>query len=58
MIHKVIPAVDKGEPLLTEEVSILETDSLEDLEIRIHSVEHRLIVQGAKKILNQVVHNS
>src|SRR5437588_42693 len=54
MIHKVIPAVDKGEPLLIEEVSILETDSLEDLEMRIHSVEHRLIVQAAKKFLNEL----
>ena len=53
MVHKVIPAVDKGEPLLIEEVPILETDSLKDLEIRIHTVEHRLIVQATKKILDE-----
>ncbi|RIA96903.1 phosphoribosylglycinamide formyltransferase [Glomus cerebriforme] len=53
MVHKVIPAVDKGEPLLIEEVPIFETDSLEDLETRIHTVEHRLIVQCAKKILDE-----
>ncbi|CAG8434583.1 15074_t:CDS:2 [Funneliformis mosseae] len=54
MVHKVIPDVDKGEPLLIEEVPILETDSLDDLETRIHNVEHRLIVQGAKKILDEL----
>ncbi|KAG9284043.1 hypothetical protein G9A89_022817 [Geosiphon pyriformis] len=47
MVHKVIPEVDKGEPLLVEKVLISESDTIEDLEARIHSVEHRLIVQGA-----------
>jgi phosphoribosylglycinamide formyltransferase len=56
MVHKVIPDVDKGEPLLIEEVPIFETDSLNDLEMRIHSVEHRLIVQCVKKILDELNH--
>ncbi|CAG8514127.1 750_t:CDS:2 [Rhizophagus irregularis] len=56
MVHKVIPDVDKGEPLLIEEVSIFETDSLNDLETRIHTVEHRLIVQCVKKILDELNH--
>ncbi len=55
MVHKVIPAVDKGEPLLIEEVPILEKDSLDDLETRIHTVEHRLIVQAAKKVLDELI---
>ncbi|CAG8598959.1 16976_t:CDS:1, partial [Acaulospora colombiana] len=46
MVHKVVPEVDKGQPLLVEEVPILESDTLDDLEERIHSVEHRLIVKG------------
>ncbi|CAJ0769771.1 9672_t:CDS:1, partial [Entrophospora sp. SA101] len=43
MVHKVIVDVDKGQPLLIEEVPILDSDTLNDLESRIHSVEHRLI---------------
>ncbi|CAG8623728.1 7554_t:CDS:1, partial [Dentiscutata heterogama] len=45
MVHKIIPEVDKGEPLMVEEVPIFESDTLESLEERIHSVEHRVIVQ-------------
>ncbi|RHZ56300.1 hypothetical protein Glove_402g52 [Diversispora epigaea] len=52
MVHKVIPDIDKGEPLLIEEVPILESDTLDDLETRIHSTEHRLIVQAVKKFLD------
>ncbi|CAG8507494.1 1922_t:CDS:1 [Diversispora eburnea] len=52
MVHKVVPDVDKGEPLLIEEVPILESDTLDDLETRIHSTEHRLIVQAVKKFLD------
>ncbi|CAG8534280.1 4205_t:CDS:1 [Racocetra fulgida] len=51
MVHKVVPEVDKGEPLIIEEVPIFESDTLEDLEERIHSVEHRIIVQAIKKFL-------
>ncbi|CAG8443929.1 10862_t:CDS:1 [Ambispora leptoticha] len=54
MVHKVIPEVDKGEPLLVERVPILESDTLEDLEARIHSVEHRLIVQAVIKFFKLV----
>ncbi|RIB03793.1 phosphoribosylglycinamide formyltransferase [Gigaspora rosea] len=51
MVHKVIPEVDKGEPLIIEEVPIFESDTLETLEERIHSVEHKVIVQSIKKFL-------
>lgn len=51
MVHKVIPEVDKGEPLLIEEVQILKSDTIQDLEMRIHSVEHRLLVEGIIKFL-------
>lgn len=54
MVHKVIPEVDRGEPLLTRKVPILETDALEDLENRIHEVEHNLIVEGVKKALETI----
>ncbi|CAG8485567.1 8146_t:CDS:1 [Paraglomus occultum] len=54
MVHKVIPEVDSGELIVSEEVAILETDTLDDLQTRIHSVEHRLIVAGANKILHEL----
>ncbi|KAL1920981.1 uncharacterized protein VTP21DRAFT_11616 [Calcarisporiella thermophila] len=53
MVHQVIAEVDQGEPILVESVPILEKDTLESLEERIHAVEHRLIVQGTKKFLER-----
>ncbi|KAG5458831.1 MAG: formyl transferase-domain-containing protein, partial [Olpidium bornovanus] len=50
-VHYVIPEVDRGEPILTQEVAIYPTDDLKDLEERIHAVEHSLIVQAAKATL-------
>ncbi|KAF5019261.1 hypothetical protein F66182_8753, partial [Fusarium sp. NRRL 66182] len=37
MVHYVIAEVDRGEPILTQEVPVLKTDTLEDLEARMHS---------------------
>lgn len=54
MVHKVIADVDRGEVILQREVPIYETDSLEDLENRIHSFEHKLIVEGAQTFLNEL----
>ena len=51
MVHKVIPQVDKGECILVEKVPIYDSDSLSDLEDRIHKVEHRVIVEAIKKFL-------
>ncbi|KAJ3022999.1 hypothetical protein HKX48_004622 [Thoreauomyces humboldtii] len=51
MIHRVIPEVDRGEVVLQEKVPILPDDDLKTLEDRIHDVEHRLIVAGAKVML-------
>jgi phosphoribosylglycinamide formyltransferase len=51
MVHRVIPEVDRGQVILVREVEILESDTLEALEERIHSVEHGLIVEGAKAAL-------
>lgn len=54
MVHKVIPAVDQGEVILQQPVPIYETDKLEDLENRIHDIEHGLIVKGAQAFLDQL----
>lgn len=51
MIHEVIAEVDAGEAVLTQEVELKEGETLEELEERIHEVEHRLIVEGTRKVL-------
>ena len=51
MIHHVIPLVDMGEPILSQEIPILENDTLEDLRGRIHDIEHRLLIEAINKIL-------
>lgn len=54
MVHKVIADVDRGEVILQREVPIEEKDTLEDLEQRIHSFEHQLIVEGAQVFLDSL----
>ena len=51
-MHKVIAAVDAGDPILTEIVPILVGDTLEVLQGKIHAVEHQLLVNGVIKILS------
>ncbi|CAK9779981.1 phosphoribosylglycinamide formyltransferase [Cutaneotrichosporon oleaginosum] len=54
MVHRVIKEVDRGEPLIVREVEIKEGDELADVEARIHSVEHEIIVEGTKKVLEEL----
>jgi phosphoribosylglycinamide formyltransferase-1 len=52
MVHLVPDeAVDAGPVVLQEAVRIHPDDSLEDLEVRIHTVEHRLLVQALCDLL-------
>jgi len=52
MVHLVPdPAVDAGPVVAQEEVTIYPEDSLEELEARIHAVEHRLLVQALHELL-------
>lgn len=51
MVHLVVPEVDAGPPLVVERVAILKDESLDALEARIHAVEHRLIVEGVRRLL-------
>ncbi|KAJ2788141.1 phosphoribosylglycinamide formyltransferase [Coemansia interrupta] len=51
MVHYVIPEVDKGQPILTQEVPCREGDALEDLEQRIHAVEHELLPRAVRLVL-------
>jgi formyltetrahydrofolate-dependent phosphoribosylglycinamide formyltransferase len=54
MVHRVVEEVDQGEPVLVREVEIKEGEGLEELEERIHGVEHEIIVQGARKVLEEI----
>lgn len=54
MIHDVIPQVDRGRVIVKQTVEILPQDTLEDLENRIHAVEHQLVIQGIRIKLQEV----
>jgi formyltetrahydrofolate-dependent phosphoribosylglycinamide formyltransferase len=51
MVHRVIAELDRGEVIVQEKVPIFKEDRLEDLEERIHRVEHRLIIEGILRVL-------
>lgn len=53
MIHYVIQAVDRGEPIIVREIELRAGESLEELEERIHKVEHVEIVNGARIALQR-----
>ncbi|KAF2624799.1 phosphoribosylglycinamide formyltransferase [Macroventuria anomochaeta] len=51
MIHEVIAEVDAGAAICTREVQLKDGESLEELEERMHAVEHGLIVEGTRRAL-------
>ena len=51
MIHRVIPEVDVGPVVTMEPVPIFPDDTLEELEERVHLVEHNLIVAAVDLLL-------
>ena len=51
MVHRVILEVDRGEPLAVEEVPLRAEESLQEFTDRMHVVEHRLIVEGTRMML-------
>ncbi|CAO1623030.1 unnamed protein product [Sympodiomycopsis kandeliae] len=54
MVHEVVAQVDRGEPIVIEQVAIRDKDTLEQLQERIHTVEHRLIVRGTRITLDKL----
>ncbi|GAA6042724.1 hypothetical protein JCM8097_005549 [Rhodosporidiobolus ruineniae] len=54
MIHRVIPLLDAGAPVVVKEVPMVEGESLADLEKRIHEVEHVGIVEAVKRVTELV----
>lgn len=52
MVHFAIPEVDAGSLIAQAEVPILPTDSLTDLEKRMHRTEHGLLVTAVQTVLS------
>ena len=55
MIHYVIADVDRGQPIMTREIDCREGEKLEELEQRIHSHEHELIVEATAKVVGELL---
>ncbi len=55
MVHYVIAQVDRGEPILVREIECREGEDLHQLEERIHSHEHELIVQATAQVAKEVL---
>ncbi|TGZ83064.1 phosphoribosylglycinamide formyltransferase [Ascodesmis nigricans] len=53
MVHRVIAAVDQGPLVLQQEIPILEDDTKESLEERIHGVEWEVIVEGTTRVVKE-----
>lgn len=54
MVHRVVKDVDRGEPLVVCEVVFEAGEPLEHYEARLHAVEHKIIVQATKKVLDEL----
>ncbi|KAJ9157615.1 Phosphoribosylglycinamide formyltransferase [Pleurostoma richardsiae] len=55
MVHFVIQQVDRGQPIMVQEIECREGESLEQLEERIHSHEHELIVKATAKVVGDIL---
>ncbi|KAL7935919.1 formyl transferase [Trichoderma chlorosporum] len=53
MVHYVIQEVDRGEPILTQEIG-WEGEDLDALEAKIHAHEHELIVRATAKVVREI----
>lgn len=51
MVHRVVKDVDRGEPIVVREVPLVAGEPIEAFEARLHAVEHEIIVEAAKKVL-------
>lgn len=51
MVHWCIPEVDRGQVIVQQVCAINQSDSLQDLQDRIHQIEHGLLVQGTELAL-------
>lgn len=53
-IHRVIPELDRGAPVLWREIPMKEGESVADLKERIHDVEHEAIVQAVAQVTREL----
>lgn len=54
MIHRVIPELDAGKPVVVREVELKEGESLDELEERIHKIEHEAIVDAVEVVVGML----
>lgn len=54
MVHRVVKEVDRGEPLVVRQVKMEKGESIEEYEKRVHEIEHEIIVEAAKKVLDEI----
>ena len=54
MVHRVVKEVDRGEPVLVREVEIKPGEPIEAFEERLHKTEWEIIVEGTRKVLDEV----
>lgn len=54
MVHYVIVKVDRGEPIMVQEIE-WQGEELAELETRIHSYEHELIVKATAKVAGEIL---
>lgn len=54
MAHYVIQEVDRGAPILVEEIE-WNGEELAELEEKIHSREHELIVKATAKVVDEIL---
>ncbi|KAF4468677.1 phosphoribosylglycinamide formyltransferase [Fusarium albosuccineum] len=54
MVHYVVLTVDRGEPIMVQEIE-WQGEDLPKLEERIHSHEHELIVQATAKVVGEIL---
>ncbi|KAL5606162.1 hypothetical protein BROUX41_006071 [Berkeleyomyces rouxiae] len=55
MIHYVIAEVDRGDPIMIQEVPCKTGETLHDLEERMHKAEHEIIVKATAKVVAEIV---
>ncbi|CAD6565255.1 MAG: hypothetical protein TREMPRED_001044 [Tremellales sp. Tagirdzhanova-0007] len=54
MVHRVVKEVDRGEPIVIRQLRMEHNETLHDLEERIHQIEHDIIVEGARIVLEDL----
>ncbi|KAM0755947.1 formyl transferase [Meredithblackwellia eburnea MCA 4105] len=54
MIHRVIPELDAGKEIVTRRIDITQGESLEELEAKIHKVEHEAIVDAVRIVTEKL----